>query len=198
MNIDVNVLRSFGGEEKIYKSKEFIFEEGDHASYYFQIIFGRVKLNSYNEEGKEFIHNILGKDQSFGDPLLFLDKTYPMNAICMEMVKVIRVSKQDFIEMLNQHNAISLEMNKCLAQRLYYKILMAHNMVSLNPALRIKGLLDYLKSFHHDDCKHSFPVELSRQQIANLTGLRVETVIRTIKKMESSSTVKLTDKKIFY
>ncbi|WP_238349718.1 helix-turn-helix domain-containing protein [Chryseobacterium cucumeris] len=41
-------------------------------------------------------------------------------------------------------------------------------------------------------------VPLTRQQIANLTGLRVETVIRSIKKMEREHILKLIGRKILY
>ncbi|WP_228406521.1 helix-turn-helix domain-containing protein [Chryseobacterium sp. AG844] len=39
---------------------------------------------------------------------------------------------------------------------------------------------------------------LTRQQIANLTGLRVETVIWTIKKMAQEKILKLDGRTIFY
>ncbi|NPA07473.1 MAG: cyclic nucleotide-binding domain-containing protein, partial [Chlorobi bacterium] len=83
MNIDPELLYEFGAEDRFYKAKEIIYKEGDTALYYYQIISGKVKQNSYNEEGKEFIHNILGEKNSFGDPMLFLEKFYAMNAICI-------------------------------------------------------------------------------------------------------------------
>ena len=89
MNIDEKILHSFGGENVIYKAHEFIFKEGDHSQYYFQIISGKVKLNTFTENGKEFIHNILGKNQSFGDPLLFIEKLYPTNAISLQTTEII-------------------------------------------------------------------------------------------------------------
>ena len=93
MNIDAELLHSFGGETKEYKRGEIIFREGDHALYYFQISEGKVKLNNYNDDGKEFIQNIFVKNQSFGDSMLFLEKFYPINAICLESSKIIRVPK---------------------------------------------------------------------------------------------------------
>ncbi|WP_228448040.1 MULTISPECIES: Crp/Fnr family transcriptional regulator [unclassified Chryseobacterium] len=71
MNIDESLLYSLGAELKTFKKGEMVFREGDQVLYYFQIVEGKMKLNTYNEEGKEFIHNILGKKQSFGDSLLF-------------------------------------------------------------------------------------------------------------------------------
>ena len=166
--------------------------------YYYQIISGKVKQNSYNEEGKEFIHNILGEKNSFGDPMLILEKFYAMNAICITDTEIIRLPKNSFLELLEINPKISLEMNHCLSQRLYFKAIMLQNMSSLNPVTRLKGLLDYLKSYHEGDCEQCFHVDLTRQQIANLTGLRVETVIRTLKKMEKEGSLKIESRKILY
>ncbi|MCJ7936115.1 MAG: Crp/Fnr family transcriptional regulator [Chryseobacterium sp.] len=197
MNIDENLLYSFGGEDKMYQPKETIFKEGDHALYYFQVVHGKVKLNNYNEEGKEFIHNILRKNQSFGETLLFLEHAYPMNAVCIETSGVIRLPKINFIEMLKEHPDLSLEMNACFSQEIYYKLRMMQNMASQSPIRRLEGLLDYLKSFHEERCG-DFQVAFTRQELANLTGLRVETVIRALKKMEKAGSVKLENRKIIY
>lgn len=198
MNIDQEILYSFGGEKVIYRAKEFIFKEGDYSQYYFQIISGKVKLNTFTENGKEFIHNILGKDQSFGDPLLFIEKVYPTNAISLQTTEIIRMPKENFIQMLKSNPDISLDMNMCLSQRLYYNNLMVRNLALADPIQRLQGVMDYLKSYHDGDCQHCFPIELTRQQIADLTGLRVETVIRTIKKMVNNKIIKLEGRRILY
>jgi len=67
-----------------------------------------------------------------------------------------------------------------------------------NPVFRLKGLMEYLKSYSENDCQFEFPIELTRQQIANLTGLRVETVIRTLKKMEKENSIKIENRRILY
>ena len=198
MNIEQDILREFGGENIRYIRKEFIFKEGDHSLYYFQIVSGKVKLNTFNENGKEFILNILGKNQSFGDPLLFIDRLYPTNAVSLETTEVIRMPKNNFLQMLEKNPDISLEMNACLSQRLYYNSLMVRNMASQDPIQRLQGLMDYLKSYYEGDCQQCFPVELTRQQIADLTGLRVETVIRTVKKMVNNKTIRLDGRRILY
>jgi CRP-like cAMP-binding protein len=198
MKIDEQLLKSYSAENKSYKEREAIFREGESPSFYFQIIEGSVKLNNYNEEGKEFIHNILGKGQSFGDPLLFIDKQYPVNAVVLKPTTLIRVPRKNFINLIKENPHISLELNACLSHRLYYQTIMMQNMASQNPLARIKGLFDYLKSYSDCDDTHSFNIKLTRQQIADLTGLRVETIIRTIKKMEKDNLVKIKDRKICY
>ncbi|KFF02144.1 hypothetical protein IX38_14540 [Chryseobacterium luteum] len=198
MNIDDELLYSYGGEIKQYKKGEIIYREGDHALYYFQIIKGKVKLNNYDNEGKEFIHNIFGEKQSFGDSMIFLDKFYPMNAVSILPSEIVRVPKDQFLKLLKTDLKLSLEMNACLSQRLYFKAIMLQNMASLNPVSRLTGLLEYLKSYHDDSCGSCFQVELTRQQIANLVGLRVETVIRVLKKMEKEGNITIENRKIVY
>ncbi|UOE39354.1 Crp/Fnr family transcriptional regulator [Chryseobacterium oryzae] len=198
MKIDEKLLKAYSAEEKIYQEKETIFSEGDVPAYYYQILEGVVKLNNYNEEGKEFIHNILAEGQSFGEPLLFIDKKYPLNAIALKKTKVVRLQRKNFINLIKENPKISLEINECLSYRLYYKVLMMQNMASQSPLARISGLFDYLKSYA--DCKdrHSFHIQLTRQQIADLTGMRVETIIRTLKKMESEGLIKIEERKIYF
>jgi len=47
---------------------------------------------------------------------------------------------------------------------------------------KLKELLDYLKSYYDENCNHCFHIAFTRQQIINLTGLRVEPVIKNLKK----------------
>jgi len=97
--------------------------------------------------------------------------------------------------MLRKHPDISLELNKSLARRLYYKSIMAPEISSQSPEKRIWTLLTYLKKREGKN-ELEFLVDLSRQQLADLTGLRVETVIRTIKQLEKKKKLKIYEGKI--
>jgi len=198
MKIDEEILKSFGAEIKTFQKKETVFKEGESPLYYYQIISGKVKENNYDEDGKEFIQNILGEGQSFGDFLLFLNKKYPINAVCLEPCIILKLPKKDFSRLLSMHPKVSVQINECMSQRLYYKVVMMQSLASQNPSKRLHGLMEYLKSFQDCDDSFSFPVELTRQQIADLTGLRVETVIRTLKKMETNNLLQIKDRRILY
>lgn len=198
MVIDENILFSAGAEIRDYKPTENIFSEGDAPHYYYQIITGEVKLNNYNEEGKEFIQNFLSVGQSCGESILFIDKPYPMNAEAVTDCSVLRLHKSAFFNLLNKSPKLCMEVSSFLSQRLYYKFIMMLNISSQNPSKRLRGLMDYLKSFQDDESPYSFMVPLTRQQMANLTGLCVETAIRTIKHMEKDKIVKIENRKILY
>ncbi|WP_426478580.1 Crp/Fnr family transcriptional regulator [Chryseobacterium sp. CBSDS_008] len=198
MVIDENILISAGAETKHYTPSETIFYEGDSPNYYYQIIKGEVKLNNYNEEGKEFIQNILSAGESCGESVLFIDKPYPVNAETITECSVLRLHKSHFFNLLNKSPELYMEVSSFLSQRLYYKFIMMQNLSSQNPSTRLRGLMDYLKSFQKDARPYSFLVPLTRQQMASLTGLCVETAIRTIKHMERDKIVKIENRKILY
>ncbi|MET3036680.1 Crp/Fnr family transcriptional regulator [Chryseobacterium sp. NRRL B-14859] len=198
MVINESILHSAGAEIKEYKPTENLFCEGDSPHYYYQIITGEVKLNNYSEEGKEFIQNILTDGQSCGESILFIDKPYPMNAEAITDCQVLRLHKSVFFTLLSESSELCMEINSFLSQRLYYKFIMMQNISSQSPSTRLKGLMDYLKSFQDDERPYSFMVPLTRQQMASLTGLCVETAIRTIKHMEKDKIVKIENRKILY
>lgn len=198
MVINENILLSAGAEVRDYRPTENIFCEGDTPNYYYQIITGEVKLNNYNEEGKEFIQNFLSEGQSCGEAILFIEKPYPMNAEAITECSILRLHKSAFFSLLNKSPKLCMEVSSFLSQRLYYKFVMMLNISSQNPTIRLKGLMDYLKSFQDDESPYSFMIPLTRQQMASLTGLCVETAIRTIKHMERDKILKIENRKILY
>lgn len=198
MIIKEELLYSAGAIIKQYKPSEIIFSEGDPPSYYYQIITGEVKLNNYNDEGKEIIQTLLEDGQSIGESLLFMDKLYPLNAIVLTNCKVLRLPKNNFFELLKLYPDICFDMNRLLSQRLYFKIIMAQNLCTQSPAAKLRVLMDYLKSSQKEQAPYSFMIPLTRQQMASLTGLCVETAIRTIKTMERNKIVQIKDRKILY
>lgn len=196
--ITEDLLLSYGATVKYYKTGDIIFREGDSPLYYYQIRSGQVKLNNYTEDGKEFLQNIFSDGHSIGESLLFVERPYPMNAVAMEESHILKLPKSGFLDIIRENPEISLNIYQCLAERMYYKYVMLYNLSFQNPILKLKQLMDYLKSYYEDKSSYSFRIPLTRQQLASLTGLRVETVIRAIKNMEKDKIVKIERGKIFY
>ncbi|SHM09991.1 Crp/Fnr family transcriptional regulator [Chryseobacterium contaminans] len=198
MIIDENLLLENGAVYEDYPAKEIIFQTGDTPHFYFQIAKGTVELNNYHEDGKEFTFNILRDGQSIGESLLFSDKKYPMNALAKTDCKVLKLSKSNFLRLVCENHDVMLGILKNLSDRLFYKYVMLFNNSASEPSTKIRSLIDYFKECAHEQDRYTYEVPLTRQQIANLTGLRVETVIRTIKKMEQEDILKLEGRQIIY
>lgn len=198
MLISEQLLSNYGATVEHYKPGDVIFSEHEKPKNYYQVISGGIKLNHYNEAGKELIFAILNDGLSVCEMLLFIEHPFPVNAVVFDQATVLRLPKTKFLQMLEDHPKISRDINEFLAERLYQKYIMMENNSSLHANIRIKGVLDYHKSFSPDQDQFSFSVPLTRQQIAAMTGLRTETVIRNIKKFEKEGIVKITNGKIYY
>lgn len=197
MLIEEEILRSYGAAVEELSTLEIIFNEGDTPRLFYQIRKGRIKLNHYNEDGKELILAVLHDGFSVCELLLFIDKKYPVNAIAIEPTSILTLPKEKFMKLLDENPSISRDVNNFLSQRLYYKYIMLQNNTSLHPEIRIKGALEYHKSFSNDLSKFSFEVPFTRRELAAITGLRTETVVRSIKKLEEENYLKIIERKVY-
>ncbi len=196
--IDPAILLDFGAQIKNFSKSDLVFEEGELARYYFQVAHGEIKMSNYNDEGKEFLQGMFTQGNSFGEPPLFIDEKYPANAEAIVDSELYILEKDAFFKMLEQRPQTAIEMSKRLAARLYYKAIMAAEIASQDPEHRLLKLFDYFKE-HVDPVGKDklYLVRFTRQQLADLTGLRVETVIRAVKSLEKKGMLQIRDRKIF-
>lgn len=196
--IPTKLLIDFNAELKEFQKEDIIFSENNSARNYYQIKSGIVKMNNYNDDGKEFIQGIFYKEQSFGEPPLFIDINYPANAVAIENSVLYILPKEKFFQLLKTHSDIHFNITKSLAKRLYYKAIIASEISSQEPSHRILRFFDYLKhDVHQSPEKFSLKIDYTRQQISDLLGLRVETVIRAIKQLEKQGEVKIVKRKVY-
>lgn len=198
MQIDLDILFTWGAVAKKYHKDEIIFYEDDLALFYFQIIEGSVKMFCTNEDGKDFTQGIFKKGSSFGEPPLFLDEIYPSNAIAQEDSVIIKISKDKFLTIIEEYPDINKRFMQLLALRIFNKTLTTKAVVNSKPEYRIKAFLEHFKKENASEIKGKVQIPYTRQEIANFTGLRVETVIRTLTQMKNEKKVEITNHKLFY
>lgn len=196
--IATELLEKYGALKKSFSKNEIVFEEGDLPTHYHQIISGEIKMSNYNDDGREFIQGIFYKDQSFGEPPLFLNQKYPANSIAVEDSDILVLPKSDFMKLLEENPKISIRIIENLAQRLYYKSVMAAEISTHEPEHRVLKLIDHgIAYFNFKKDSNGYLINFTRQQIGDLTGLRVETVIRTIKALEKKGELKIVNRKVY-
>lgn len=196
--IDPELLEKYGALKKIFCKNELPFTEGTLPSHYYQIISGEIKMSNYNDDGREFIQGIFYKNQSFGEPPLFMNQKYPANAIAVDDSEILLLPKSNFMKLLEENPTISIKIIENLAQRLYYKSVMAAEMSTQEPEHRVLKLIDHgIAYFNFKKNENGYLINFTRQQIGDLTGLRVETVIRTIKALEKKGVLKIINRKVY-
>jgi CRP-like cAMP-binding protein len=195
--IDENLLLNHGAKRVAFSKGDQLFREGESALNFYQIASGEIKMNNYNEDGKEFIQGIFSIGQSFGEPPLLANVKYPANAEAISDAEVFQLTKEQFLELLSSNPRIHLKITETLAKRLYYKAIMVSEISSQEPEHRILRIIDYLKHVDKVEGQFAYRLDLTRQQLADLTGLRVETVIRATKSLEKKGEVQINKRKVY-
>lgn len=196
MNIDIDYLKSKGATCRQYQKNEIVFYEHEMAKYYYQIREGAVKMFNDNQEGKQFLQGIFGPGNSFGEPPLLINTPYPSTAITLSKSVIIRMPKEDFIEMIQKNQELENKLLSIFAMRLYNKAVTSRQIVNHCPESRILSFLNSYKKKSNSLQKEVIPY--TRQMIADFTGLRVETVIRTLIRMKDMQKIEIVNRKIVY
>ncbi len=193
--ISTVILEKYSATLKRYSKNQMIFNELETAHFYYQIKSGSVKMFNLTEDGKEFVQGFFGSGKSFGEPPLFGNFPYPASALCLEDSEIFVLSKTAFFDLLKTHTNTHLAFTKMICDRMLYKAKIVREVSIHPPEHRILTLLNHLKTV--SGSTGLFEIDLTRQQISDLTGLRVETVIRAIKQLEKSEKLMVKHRKVF-
>ena len=194
--IQEDVLLAYGGTFRKYKKGKCIFFEGDTPLFYHQVSEGSVRMVNSFANGKEFIQGLFNPGESFGEPVLLIDAVYPATAIANEHTVVVRIAKENFLYMLRDNKEMLFAFAQLLSKRLFMKATIAREISGEKPMHRVLTLLSILKK-ENGEANKKFKVELSRQRIGDMLGLRVETVIRTMKQLEEKGLLSIKDGKAY-
>src|SRR5690606_16459536 len=189
------VIETYDPILKAFSKDEIIFNQADTTKYYYQLKSGKVKTFNLMEVGKEFTQVIFEKSTSLSELRLFCSFAYPSCSMCIIVCEVYVLEKKVFIHLLKAHPDIHLKFTKQLCNRMLYKAKIMKELSIHPPEHRILTLLHHLKDSSNSD--GLFEIKLTRQQISDLTGLRVETVIRAIKQLEKTEKLILKQRKVY-
>lgn len=189
------LLLDFDATVKVYQKDELIFNQHQQALFFHQIKKGRVKIFNTTADGKEFAQGYFETAQSFGEPPLLGDFPYPANAIATTETHILRLPKARLFDLLEANFEAHKKLTETLSNRLRYKAMIMKEVSVHKPEHRILSLLTHLKQ--ESGTKEAYLVKLTRQQIADLTGLRVETVIRTITALSDQGILQRIDRKVY-
>lgn len=195
--IDIDVLLAYGAVYKKVKKGEVIFAEGSTCSFYHQLVEGKVRWANIDEEGREFIQTFVEPGECFGELPLFDEGPYAATAIAEEDSILIRLHISVFHKLMAEDSKLHFAFSRLLAHRVRFKFLLLKAIAHNDPEQRISTLLNYLKKEKKNFCTKCNQLKLTRQQIADMTGLRVETVIRSMRHMHERGELLIEKGKVY-
>lgn len=195
--IPVDLLLERGAAYRKTEPGEVIFNEGSVATYYYQLVSGRVRWCNLIDDGREVLHKVVEPGDIFGELPLFDDGVYAASAISDTPCTLLRLRTDTFKQVLEDYPDIHFAFSRSMAADLRFKFMLS-DITSRNcPEVVISSLIQYLNQEKRLICQECNRLMLTRQQLANMTGLRVETIIRAIKNMERSERLSIVKGKVF-
>jgi len=195
--IDESILLASGASFKQVAKGEQIFSEGGYCSFYHQLVSGSVRWVNIDDAGRIFVQAFIEPGECFGEMPLFDDGPYASSAFAEKDSLLLRLKREHFLQLLAENNQLLFKMSKVLAQRLRFKFLILRCIANPSPQICLMQLLECLKKEGRHINAASNLLELTRQQLADISGLRVETVIRTIRQMHDAGMLNVLERKIY-
>lgn len=197
MMIDIDSLLAWGATYKKVAANETIFREGTEGHFYYQLVSGSIHWVNINDAGGEFLQEIIQPGESFGEFHLFDNSPYAATASASKDSVIIRLNKTTFLNMLKENPSIHFAFTKLFTERLRFKFLLLKELSCFGPEHRISTLFSHFKEAKKNICEKCNQVKVTRQQIADMTGLRVETVIRSIRHLQDKGELVINKGKVY-
>lgn len=176
-----------------YEKGETIFHEGDAADRIHFLVLGRVKIVKA-AGGRDVILEILGPGEPVGAVAVFERRPFPAGAVTLEPSSILSIPEREFFGLLERRP----EMMRHLLAGLTYRLMMVNkrlaDMTGSAEYRAARLFLTLADRVGQPGGEGVFvPMNLSRQEIADLIGTTLETAIRLMSRWQKDGIV-LTEK----
>ena len=172
-----------------YKKKQMLYSEGQRPKAVYYIKSGKVKTYKANEDGKELITNIYSNGDFFGYTYVLEEITYKENAQVLEDAEVMHIPKDDFITLISGDSQVAKQFIKLIAHSVLDKEESLLNLAY--SSLRKKVAYQLIQMFEKFKTEGSNTINMSRENLAQATGIATESLIRTLSDFKSEKLIEL-------
>lgn len=194
--VDHEILMQYDAVVKPISQNEVIITEDQLAFNYYQLLNGSARAININENGREYLQYLVAPGECFGEIPMFDEGKYAITVIADEPCTVIKLPKERFLKLLSDKPHLYHEFMKLMCERLRFKYFLLKESSNNNPERSISNLIEYFKG-SNKICEKCNKLKLTRQQIADMLGLRVETVIRSIRHLHHNGKLEIRKGKVF-
>lgn len=180
---------------RVFKKKDVIYREGDFGSYVYKIITGKVKTYHINEDGKEFIKDLLKQGDFVGELAMIQDQPRSEFAEALEETELLLIPRDDFQKLIFGNREVSSKFIKMIAkdlnEREHELMEIAYNTVRKRTA---DSLMRLYETYSEGEEEVSF--EVARADLASMVGTATESVIRVLSEFKKDNLIEVSGSEI--
>lgn len=180
--------------DRTFKRGQIIFSEGEAASAFYLVVYGRVKVYKVSPEGKEQVLHIIDAAEPFGEVPVFSGHSFPASAAALENCQTLVFPRSSFLELLRREPSLAMNMLGLLSRRLVRFTRLVEELSLKEVPARLASYLLYLK----DKTGGSSEVELDipKNVLSALLGSVPETVSRMLNRMATEGLISIEGRRI--
>lgn len=194
---EIEKLESITIETKIKKGQT-LFIEGTSPNGIYFLREGKVKKYKSNRDGKEQIIYICSNGELLGYPALICNESYSDSAAAIEDSLVGFISKNDFFEFLSSSPILTKNLLINLSHEFGVLIngIASFSYKTVRERLALSLLIMRDKYKKTNDPNEIIEINLTREDLANLVGIAVETLVRILHDFKSELLIETQGRKI--
>jgi CRP-like cAMP-binding protein len=194
---DIHFLESRMTDRR-YRKGQRIFLEGTYPSGVFYLKKGKIKKYKADWDGREQIFYICNEGELFGYPTLLSGEPYTHSTAAVEESLVSIIARNDFLKIVKDSPELSRHLLRTLSHEFGVLVnslaLFAHRTVRERLALSLLILAEKYRV--NGDAKKPAAINLSREDLANMVGAAVETLVRLLHDLKEEKVIETEGRKI--
>jgi len=164
--------------------QEIVFRQGETSDWLYVIQGGQLKLSVTGPDGREQIMRIAVAGQLIGYDTVD-ELHHPYTATALTPVRLCGIRHRDMLRVIDQNLEVSRRMVQMLNQELSQAQALIHILGQRSSAEKIAlFLLSLVPGHSREDMPEDLAMPLSRQEMADMLGLTVETVSRLMAELK--------------
>lgn len=179
-----------------YSKNEFVYKEGDYASFIYFIKSGSVKVYAENDDAKGYITEIIADGYCFGYSDVLKTNARTENVTVLEDSEIIKIPKDYFEDQLFKNKKIALKFIKMLTGNIKEKEERLIKLAFQSVRMRVRDALIMLRDKLKKETENEFVLSISRQDLADIVGTSSESVIRTLSDFKAEGLISVEKSKI--
>lgn len=158
------------------KKKQILYYEGDHPQGLYLIVEGSIKTIKIAPDGRQLITSIYKPNDYIGMDALIMDEPFKDTAEALEHTSLYLLPKELVMNLINKSQKISRQFIRALCKNVQEKEEQLLELAYLSVRKRLAQVLVRLSK----KSPASQQLSISREELAELAGIAIESVSRTL------------------
>ena len=192
-NKDLHVALSEGRNVLKYKKRQEIYMEGCHPTSLYYVLSGKVRAYKRNDDGKELVVGLYNEGDFLGYTALLEQRVYKENADALDDAELAIIPREDFETLLFNNSGVMHKVVQLLSRKVTETEEQLLGIAYNSLRKKVSTALLQLYNKYNPTGNEQYSIDMSRDNLASLTGVAKESLIRTLGDFRDEKLINIKD-----